>query len=69
MYPSLIVKVKRPQHCRVRWTMPNGETRTDTFTGLSARTFQQNVDTLNGIIYYNLANKYHRDLAFKKWKK
>lgn len=69
MYPGLIVKVKRPQHCRVRWTMPNGETRTDTFTGLSARTFQQNVDTLDGIIYYNLANKYHRDLAFKKWKK
>ena len=34
-FPNLFVKVKRPQHCRVRFTMPNGDTRTDTFTGIT----------------------------------
>jgi peptide deformylase len=68
-HPGLLVKVKRPQHCRVRFQMPNGETRTETFTGLSARIFLQAVDNLNGIVYYNKANKFHKEQALKKWKK
>ena len=68
-YPGLIVKVKRPQHVRVRFAMPNGEIRTDTFTGMTARIFQHEMDHLDGIKYFNLANKYHREQAFKKWKR
>ena len=68
-YPGLIVKIKRPTFVRVRFQTPNGETRTDTFVGLTARTFQHSLDQLDGIVYYNKANKYHRDLAFKNWKK
>lgn len=68
-YPGLLVKVRRPQHIRCRFTMPNGDTRTETFTGLSARIFQHELDHLNGIVYYNRANKFHRDQAFKKWKR
>ena len=67
-YPGLIVKVKRPQHVRVRFMLPNADTRTETFTGVSARVFQQSLDTLSGIVYYNRANKYHRDKAFRKVK-
>ena len=67
-YPGLVIKIKRPQHIRVRFTMPNGETRTETFTGMTARVFQHNLDFLDGIAYYNRANKYHRDAAFRKVK-
>jgi peptide deformylase len=67
-YPKLLVKIKRPRHVRVRFQTPNGDTRTETFTGLTARMYQHLVDQLDGLVYYNKANKYHRDLAFKKWK-
>ena len=68
-YPGLYVKVKRPQHIRVRFTTPNGDTITKQFTGLTARIFQHELDNLDGILFYNRANKYHRDIAFRKWKK
>jgi peptide deformylase len=65
-YPGLFVKVKRPIHIKVRFETPNGETRTETFTGMSARIFQHELDHLNGIIFYSRANRYHRDQAFKR---
>ena len=68
-YPGLVVKIKRPQHVRVRFTVPNGETRTETFTGISARVFQQMTNNLEGIIYFNFASRYHRDTALEKWRK
>lgn len=68
-YPGLIVKVKRPQHVKVRFETPNGETLTKTFTGISARAFQHELDHLDGIVFYNRANRFHRDQAFRKWKR
>lgn len=67
-YPGLIVKIKRPQHCRVRFTTPNGETRTETFTGLTARMFQHCIDFLDGEVFYHKANRIHREQALRKWK-
>jgi peptide deformylase len=67
-YPGLLVKIKRPQHIRVRFTTPNGETLTKQFTGMTARIFQHELDQLDGIIFYNKANRYHRDQALRKWK-
>lgn len=67
-YQGLLVKIKRPQHIRVRFTTPNGETLTKQFTGMTARTFQHELDHLDGIIFYNKANRYHRDQALRKWK-
>jgi peptide deformylase len=66
-YPGLLVKIKRPQHIRVRFTMANGETRTDMFTGMSARIFQHELDHLDGIKFFDRANRYHREQAMKKW--
>jgi peptide deformylase len=66
-YPGLFVKIKRPQHVRVRFSLPNGDVRTETFTGMSARTFQHELDHVDGIRFYDRANRYHRDQAFKKW--
>jgi peptide deformylase len=68
-YPGMIVKVKRPQSIRVRYHMANGDVRTDTFTGMSARIFQHELDHLDGIMFYERANRYHRELAMKKWKR
>jgi peptide deformylase len=68
-YPGLLVKIKRPQHCKVRFAMPNGEIRTDTFTGLTARYFQHCMDFLDGELFYSKANPIHRQQAFKKWDK
>ena len=67
-YPGLLVKIKRPQHIRVRFTMPNGETVTKQFTGMTARIFQHEIDHLDGIIFYNKAHLYHREQALRKWK-
>lgn len=67
-FPDMRVKIKRPQHCRVRFAMPNGEVRTETFTGLTARAFQHCMDYLDGIPFYSRANPIHRTQAFKKWK-
>lgn len=67
-YPGLCVKIKRSQHCRVRFSTPNGETRTETYTGLTARTFLHNMDFLNGEVFYHKANPIHRQQALKKWK-
>jgi peptide deformylase len=68
-YPGLIVKIKRPQHIRVRYRMPNGEVDTKTFTGMSARIFQHELDHLDGKLFFDRANRYHKEQAFKKWKK
>lgn len=68
-FPGLLVKIKRPQHIRVRFNTPNGDIKTETFTGLTARIFQHELDHLDGIVFYNKANKFHRDQAMRKWKK
>lgn len=68
-YPGLYVKIKRPQHIRVRFQTPNGDTLTRQFTGMTARIFQHELDHLDGIVFYSKANKFHRDQAFRKWKK
>jgi peptide deformylase len=67
-FPGLLVKIKRPQHIRVRFTTPNGDTRTETFTGMSARVFQHELDHLDGIRFFDRANRFHRDKALKKWR-
>ena len=68
-YPGLQVKIKRPQHCKVRFSTPNGEVRTETYTGLTARAFQHCIDFLDGEVFYQKANPIHRQQALKKWKR
>jgi peptide deformylase len=67
-YPNLIVKVKRPEFIRARFWLPNGQVKTEKFIGMSARCFQHEMDHLDGKVFYEQANRYHRDQAFKKRK-
>lgn len=67
-YPGLLVKIKRPEFVRVRFQTPNGETITKQFIGMTARVFQHEYDHLEGVRFYDRANKFHRDQAMRKWK-
>ena len=67
-YNGLLVKITRPQHIRVRFNTPNGDMLTKQFTGMTARIFQHELDHLDGEVFYNKANRYHRDQALKKWR-
>jgi peptide deformylase len=68
-YPGLIVKVKRSRHCRIRFVGPDGETYTEQFTGMTARVIQHEVDHLDGVLFFDRANRFHREQAFNKWEK
>src|SRR4051812_48360605 len=46
-YPGLIIKVKRPRDIKVRFQGPDGEVYTKTFTGMTARVFQHELDHLD----------------------
>ena len=50
-FPGLYLKIKRPRDIKCRFTYPNGETITKTFTGATARIFQHELDHLNGILF------------------
>lgn len=68
-YPGLFVPIKRPRHVRVRYQQPNGETVTEKYTGMTARVILHELDHLNGEIFYNKANRYHREKALRKWRR
>ena len=68
-FPGLDVKIKRPRHCKVRFATPNGDIRTETYTGMTARAFQHCMDFLNGEVFYHKANPIHREQALRKWKR
>jgi peptide deformylase len=67
-YPGLMVKIKRPQTIRVRFTMPNGDTTTRMFDGITARCFLHELDHLNGKLHISRANPYHLEKALKMQK-
>lgn len=67
-YPGLLVKIKRPEFIRARFTTPNGDTITRQFIGMSARVFQHEMDHLDGIRFYDRANRFHREQAMRKWR-
>jgi peptide deformylase len=67
-YPGLVCKVKRPSMVKIRYTMPNGETVTERFIGMTARVILHEMDHLDGILFFNRASLYHREQAFRKRK-
>lgn len=68
-YPGLWVKIKRPRHVRVRFMTPNGETKTELFTGITARCFLHEMEHMDGGIFYKQANDFHRHQALNRLKK
>lgn len=68
-YPGLFVKIKRPKLIKVRYTQSDGQTVTRKFDGITARCFQHELNHLDGIVHIDLATRYHKEMAIKKWKK
>lgn len=50
-FPNMLVKVKRPNSIRIRYTQPNGETITKKFQGMTARIMCHEVAHLNGELF------------------
>jgi peptide deformylase len=66
-FPTVNVKVKRSKNIRARFQTPSGEFITTQFEGLTARVFQHEMDHLDGILFFNRANRYHREKAMKRF--
>jgi peptide deformylase len=65
-YPNLIIKIKRPQVIRCRYTEPNGNIVTKQFQDLTARIFQHELDHLDGILFMDRSNDIHLEQAKKR---
>lgn len=65
-FPDLSYKIKRHENVRLRFQGIDGNTYTEQFTGLSARYAQQAMDFLDGVVFYERANRFHREQASKK---
>lgn len=65
-FPGLFIKIKRPTHIKVRFQYPNGETVTETYTGITSRIFQHELDHLDGILFQERANPIHLEQARNK---
>ena len=67
-FPNLFLKIKRPRTIKVRFVMPDGQTQTQKFDGMTARCFQHELDHLNGIVYTDRVSTYHLDRGMNKKK-
>lgn len=68
-FPGVTVKIKRPQHIRVRFQDPYGNVVVKKFTGLAARVFLHELDHLDGVEHFTRANEMHRERFKRKWEK
>ena len=64
-FPNLFIKIKRPKHIKVRFTMPNGEVETKKYTGMTARAVLHELDHLDGVLFQTRASQHHRLAAIK----
>jgi len=67
-FPGLALPIKRPRSIKVRFQDYKGETKTEIFSGMTARVFQHELDHLDGIDYTRRASQFHLQRALKKQK-
>lgn len=68
-FPGFIIKIKRPISIRLRYTQPNGQTKTSKYAGMTARAIQHQLHFLDGEKFYSLCSRYHYNQAMKKMKR
>lgn len=68
-FPGLFMKVKRPATVRIRFADPRGVVDTQMYDGIPARAILHEYDHMDGILFHNRANSYHREQAKKQKKK
>jgi peptide deformylase len=65
-YPLLQLKITRPEEIAVTYQDYTGEWKQATFTGMSARCFQHELDHMNGIVYTSRAKPLALQQGMKK---
>ena len=60
------MKVTRPKSIKIRYTLPNKETKTDKFTGMTARIIQHEIEHLDGKRFFDVVDWWEREKV-KKW--
>ena len=66
--PGIVVKVQRPYEVRFRYQDANGEIYTKHFNGAKARFALRCMDMMEGKIFWDHADYFHRQRAKRKWK-
>ena len=67
-FPNLFIKVKRPKAIKVRFQDARGETHTERFIGMTARSFLHEMDHLDGILFHKRASGPHLSRALNQQK-
>lgn len=62
-FKGLYLNIKRPEQIDVEYQDMTGVTHQATFDGLTSRTFQHELDHLNGVVYTSLVDRYTLDKA------
>jgi peptide deformylase len=65
-FPGLWLKVKRPSWIEVEYENENGEVIKDTFTDLTARVFQHEMDHMEGVDFTKKVSRLRLDRAKKR---
>jgi peptide deformylase len=68
-FPGLFIKILRAATIKVRYTDMNGVEKEETFSGLTARIFQHELDHLNGITYTTKVSNLNLERAKEKVKR
>lgn len=68
-YPGIVIKRKRPRMVKVRYTKPDGDTVTEKFIDITARTILHEIDHLNGIRFFDKLSKFKKELLIEKLQK
>jgi peptide deformylase len=67
-FKGLYLNIKRPEAVEVEYQDMYGNKHTQIWDGLTARTFQHELDHLNGVVYTTLVDRYSLDKAKTKVK-
>lgn len=67
-FPGLSLKIRRPRSVKLRFTEPNGESKMQIFTGITARIIQHEMDHMEGDTFLSKASIVQKEKA-KKWMK
>ena len=68
-FPNLVLKIARPSVIKVRYQMPNSETITQKYVGMTSRAFQHEMHHLHGILFTDHVSKLKLQMAKAKAKK
>lgn len=68
-FPGFVIKRRRSNAIRCRFTLPNGQTETRKFIGLTARVVQHECDHLQGKLFFDGCSRLTLEKAIKDAKK